>query len=131
MGITTITIDFTPAEAEALSHRLEHLADHDYLEELFDEELYEIEDFDLIELADFCSTAVTNINTGGTMIALERPEHVAAIVEAVEGSTVIDIARDEVSAGRRPRQHAEAVDRVLRSAANKIKLATGRDVCLP
>jgi hypothetical protein len=121
-----VSITFSKIEAETLTHRLHFLSDESELEELMADDTLDLE-----ELARFALQQAQDFEKGLLTVTLTRREHVEALAEAIEGSTVHDIARDEASSERRSRQSATAVTRSLETASDKIEKATGRVVRLP
>lgn len=121
-----IRITFSKVEAESLTHRLNFLATESDLEELMEDE-----SLDLDEMARFSMQQAQDFEKGLLTVTLSQREHIEALVEAIEGTNLHDISRDEVSCERRSRQSATAVIRSLETAADKIEKATGRAVRLP
>lgn len=122
----TVHITFSQIEAESLAHRLNFLGAESDLEELMEDE-----SLDLDEMARFSTQQAQDFEKGLLSVTLTCREHIEALVEAIEGATVHDIARDEAGSERRSRQSATAVIRSLETAADKIEKATGRVVRLP
>lgn len=125
----TIAINFNKAEAEAVRHRLAFLAalDLDGMLELFEEEA----SLDCVELVAYAGRADAALRDPLHRVLVDRPEHVAILVEAIEGATVHAVASEEAAAGRVTRIAAVNVRHALRSAGRKVTAATGSAVRAP
>lgn len=125
----TIAINFNKSEAEVVRHRLAFLAtlDLDDMQQLFEEE----GELDCLVLLEYAAKAEAALRDPMHRVLVERPEHVAILVEAIEGATVHAVASDEAAAGRITRIAAVNVRHSLRSAGRKVTAATGSAVRAP
>ncbi|WOF81603.1 hypothetical protein P5704_027275 (plasmid) [Pseudomonas sp. FeN3W] len=121
-------LQLTKIEAEALEHRLQFLADasDEDIEDLFDGEGLRVD-----YLQDFARVTSRNLREGIWMIPLSSEEAIAALVDAIEGATIHEMAQEAEQGGEISRQKASAYRRALATTAHKLSVLAGRRVESP
>lgn len=121
-------LQLTKIEAEALEHRLQFLADasDEDIEDLFDGEGLRVD-----YLQDFARVTSRNLREGIWMIPLSSEEAIAALVDAIEGATIHEMAQEAEQGGEISRQKASAYRRSLATTAHKLSVLAGRRVESP
>lgn len=119
------TIIFTPIEAEVLKHRLIFLQDEgeDILEELF-----EGQDLDPAQGAEFIQRVLSAWDASDYSVILDVPEAGEILAECLEGSTFFGSIDLAIQHKEITRQKAASYRKAALSACGKIEEVIGRSV---
>lgn len=122
----TQSIAFTPVETEVLTHRLEILSEEETCEELFDDEA----DVDPEQAAAYAERMQAQIAAGNHVLPLDVPCALKVLAEALEGCTLLEMAKEAVEDGEITSQKRSSLTRGRNSAARKIEKLLGRPLRL-
>lgn len=120
------SITFTENEAIVLESRLSMLNEEETWEDLF-EDRDDVE-IDFEQAADYAERMRVQINAGNFVLPLDVPCALEVLAEALEGSTLIDLAKEGIDNGKITQQKRSAFVRARDTAAKKIESLLGRQI---
>jgi hypothetical protein len=118
-------IIFTPLEAELVRQRLSFLAT---ATERQLQPLFAKEGVDVDYLQSFCAVTSRNLIDGILMVPLANEEAIVAMVNSIERTATLERVNLDVNAGRISPQKGAAYRKALKSAVEKIEIATCRSL---
>ncbi|WP_408601537.1 hypothetical protein [Pseudomonas sp. PLMAX] len=120
------SITFTANEAIVLESRLSMLNEEETWEDLF-EDVDDVQ-IDFQQAADYAERMRVQINAGDFVLPLDVPCALEVLAEALEGSTLTDLAKEGIDNGKITPQKRSAIVRARDTAAKKIETLLGREL---
>lgn len=120
------SIKFTATEALVFESRLSMLNEEETWEDLF-EDRDDVE-IDFEQAADYAERMRVQINAGDFVLPLDVPCALEVLAEALEGSTLMDLAKEGIDNGQITTQKRSAFIRARETAAKKIESLLGREL---
>ena len=120
------SITFSENEAIVLESRLSMLNEEETWEDLF-EDVDDVQ-IDFQQAADYAERMRVQINAGDFVLPLDVPCALEVLAEALEGSTLMDLAKEGIENGKITTQKRTAYVRARETAAKKIETLLGRQL---
>ena len=124
--MTASSIKFTATEGLVLESRLSMLNEEETWEDLF-EDRDDVE-IDFEQAADYAERMRVQINAGDFVLPLDVPCALEVLAEALEGSTLMDLAKEGIDNGKITTQKRTVYVRARETAAKKIETLLGRQL---